>query len=358
MMQQHQEGISTTGTSSTKQAGAARGSRVMDNRLRPWALYDLSGAPTADTLDTMKDHFRRFRGLRQKGVEGTAGCRSRGLVYREEIIKDHSLSELRGRVCSDAWEDMRRVCYVRVAEGCESCAGPRPTVEEWKAHIAEYLGEQERGWFGKYKHWLAENARASSRGGSNRHSSRVAVLARVRTHRVLIRGVIRRYKLELVPLDHIRDVAKEVGARLPRIFLRREAEPMYLITTHVWDIVSEVTMTSGDARRIAVGNNAFNDPADISSSVNNRRGTVTPELDEALDQAARAAGETAQLRQSNREILARLRMLERSVHGQLRTGTQPRDPAPGTGGLMARRSRREGRPTHAPAQETELTLES
>ncbi|KAG3128175.1 hypothetical protein C6341_g24680 [Phytophthora cactorum] len=326
MMQQHQEGISTTGTSSTKQAGAARGSRVMDNRLRPWALYDLSGAPTADTLDTMKDHFRRFRGLRQKGVE-----------------------------------DMRRVCYVRVAEGCESCAGPRPTVEEWKAHIAEYLGEQERGWFGKYKHWLAENARASSRGGSNRHSSRgrsVAVLARVRTHRVLIRGVIRRYKLELVPLDHIRDVAKEVGARLPRIFLRREAEPMYLITTHVWDIVSEVTMTSGDARRIAVGNNAFNDPADISSSVNNRRGTVTPELDEALDQAARAAGETAQLRQSNREILARLRMLERSVHGQLRTGTQPRDPAPGTGGLMARRSRREGRPTHAPAQETELTLES
>ncbi|KAG2762511.1 hypothetical protein PC129_g21427 [Phytophthora cactorum] len=80
MMQQHQEGISTTGTSSTKQAGAARGSRVMDNRLRPWALYDLSGAPTADTLDTMKDHFRRFRGLRQKGVEGTAGCRSRGVL--------------------------------------------------------------------------------------------------------------------------------------------------------------------------------------------------------------------------------------------------------------------------------------
>ncbi|KAG3062938.1 hypothetical protein PI124_g22582 [Phytophthora idaei] len=90
----------------------------------------------------------------------------------------------------------------------------------------------------------------------------------------------------------------------------------------------------------------------------NRYWNTQQELDEALDQAARAAGETAQLRKSNREILARLRMLECSVHGQLQTGTQPRDPAPGTGGSMARRVRREGRPTHAPAQEAEPTLES
>ncbi|KAG2778401.1 hypothetical protein Pcac1_g11294 [Phytophthora cactorum] len=67
---------------------------------------------------------------------------------------------------------MCRICYVRVAEGCGSSAGPRPTVEEWKAHIAECpLGEQERGWIGKFKRSLAENARASSRGGSQRHSS-------------------------------------------------------------------------------------------------------------------------------------------------------------------------------------------
>ncbi|KAG2778402.1 hypothetical protein Pcac1_g11295 [Phytophthora cactorum] len=56
MMQQHQEGTATTGTSSTNEAGATRGSRVMDSRLRPWALYDLSGAQVPDTLDTMKDH--------------------------------------------------------------------------------------------------------------------------------------------------------------------------------------------------------------------------------------------------------------------------------------------------------------
>ncbi|KAG3065541.1 hypothetical protein PI125_g23978 [Phytophthora idaei] len=195
MMQQQQEGVPTTGTSSTNEAGAARGSRVMDNRLRPWALYDLSGTQAPDTLDRMKDHFRRFRGLRQKSVEGAGyGALQESwcafirrwnrtveedesfvgwLVYREEIIKDPSLSELRERVCSDAWEDMRHICYVRVAEGCESCAGPRPTVEEWKDHIAEYpLGEQERGWIGKYKHSLAENARAFSRGGSHQHWSR------------------------------------------------------------------------------------------------------------------------------------------------------------------------------------------
>ncbi|KAG2891865.1 hypothetical protein PC117_g24156 [Phytophthora cactorum] len=145
MMQQQQEGIPTTGTSSTNEAGAALGWHVMDNRLRPWALYDLSRAQAPDTLDTMKDHFRCFRGLRQKGVEGVGNGALQEvwcafirrwnrtveedesfvgwLVYREEIIKDHSPSELRERVCSDAWEDMRRICYVRVAEGCESNAG-------------------------------------------------------------------------------------------------------------------------------------------------------------------------------------------------------------------------------------------
>ncbi|KAG3062941.1 hypothetical protein PI125_g24439 [Phytophthora idaei] len=123
MMHQYQEVTATT-TSSTNEAGARRGSRVMDNRLRPWALYDLSGAQVPDTLDTMKDHFRRFRGLRQKGVEGVEYGPLREswcafirrwnrmveedesfvgwLVYREEIIKDHSLSELRERVCSGA----------------------------------------------------------------------------------------------------------------------------------------------------------------------------------------------------------------------------------------------------------------
>ncbi|CAI5726887.1 unnamed protein product [Peronospora destructor] len=33
----------------------------MNQELWPWALYDLSGATTPDSQDTMRDHFRRFR---------------------------------------------------------------------------------------------------------------------------------------------------------------------------------------------------------------------------------------------------------------------------------------------------------
>ncbi|CAI5726895.1 unnamed protein product [Peronospora destructor] len=42
----------------------------MNQELWPWALYDLSGATTPDSQDTMRDHFRRFRERRGKGVSG------------------------------------------------------------------------------------------------------------------------------------------------------------------------------------------------------------------------------------------------------------------------------------------------
>ena len=44
----------------------------MDQQLIPWALYDLSGAHAPDSLVTMQDYFRRFRGLRGKSLEGIA----------------------------------------------------------------------------------------------------------------------------------------------------------------------------------------------------------------------------------------------------------------------------------------------
>ncbi|KAG2959182.1 hypothetical protein PC118_g23149 [Phytophthora cactorum] len=297
MMQQHQEGTATTGTSSTNEAGATRGSRVMDSRLRPWALYDLSGAQKGVEgveYGALQESWCAFIWRWNRMVEEDDSFVG-WLVYREEIIKDHSLSELRERVCSGAGK---------------TCAASAT-------------------------------------------------------------------KLGLVRLDHIRDVVKEVGARLPRIFLRREAGPSYLIVGHrerghddVWRgeedprgqqcvqrssgclqqrHQQEMDRHAGNARVLA-----GQDEDDLL----NRYCDIQQELDEALDQAARATGETAQLRQSNREILARVRMLERSVHGQLQTGTQPRDPAPGTDGSMVRRARREGRPTHAPAHEAEPTLES
>ncbi|KAG2829079.1 hypothetical protein PC129_g6315 [Phytophthora cactorum] len=45
-------------------------SRVMDDALGPWDLYDLMSTTNGDTLDTMKDHFRRFRPTRKKSIEG------------------------------------------------------------------------------------------------------------------------------------------------------------------------------------------------------------------------------------------------------------------------------------------------
>ncbi|KAG3236950.1 hypothetical protein PI124_g18038 [Phytophthora idaei] len=376
----------------------------------------------------MKDHFRHFRGL--KGVEGVGyGALQESwcafirrwnrtveedesfvgwLVYREEIIKDHSLSELREHVCSDAWKDMRRICYVRVAEGCESCAGPRPTVEEWKDHIAEYpLSEKERGWIGKYKHSLDENARASSRGGSHRHWSRGRLDRRSRSrtrgrsgHRSRSRSRgrsshrprSRSYSPRADPRCYS---SLQAWTRTPGPHLGRREGGWHEAPTYLPQEGSRATVPYTDAR---VGHrerghddvwrreedprgqqcvqrssgclqqrqqqegdrhagNARVLAGQDEDDLLNRYWDTQQELDKALDQAARAAGETVQLRQSNREILARLRMLERSVHGQLQNGTQPRDSAPGTDGSMARRARREGRPTYVPAQEAEPTLE-
>ncbi|OWZ01310.1 hypothetical protein PHMEG_00027330 [Phytophthora megakarya] len=93
----------------------------MDSELAPWPLYDLSAAVQPDTPDTMRDHFRRFRATRKKGIEDAgheALQRSwcafirrlnrmphegeslpQWLAYQEEMLRYHSLSELRWRIC-------------------------------------------------------------------------------------------------------------------------------------------------------------------------------------------------------------------------------------------------------------------
>uniref|UniRef100_A0AAV1T3I9 Uncharacterized protein n=1 Tax=Peronospora matthiolae TaxID=2874970 RepID=A0AAV1T3I9_9STRA len=43
---------------------------VMDQHLIPWVLYDLSGSRAPDSLMTMQGYFRRFRGLREKILDG------------------------------------------------------------------------------------------------------------------------------------------------------------------------------------------------------------------------------------------------------------------------------------------------
>ncbi|KAG1709343.1 hypothetical protein DVH05_020000 [Phytophthora capsici] len=82
------------------------------------------------------------------------------------------------------------------------------------------------------------------------------------------------------------------------------------------------------------------------------------EVDMAVQRSSDAAQTATAHRQSNRELLERVRVLERAVHGQGQTGAQPR--APGTSGALARRARREGRSTYAaaPAHLSEPSQES
>ena len=97
---------------------------MMNEDMKPWALYDLSGAVTPDALDTMQDHFRRFRRLRNKTLDGAtyealqrswcafirrwnrmheAGESVVGwLGDREALQAEHSLGDLRLKVCDDA----------------------------------------------------------------------------------------------------------------------------------------------------------------------------------------------------------------------------------------------------------------
>ncbi|KAG2844042.1 hypothetical protein PC113_g18485 [Phytophthora cactorum] len=167
----------------------------MEAELTPWGLFDLSGALNPDTPDTMRDHFRRFRAARQKTIEGAdlealrrswctfirrwnrmseAGESFVGwLAYREKILADHSLAQLRERVCQNAWNE-DRLCFVNVKEGCVSCGMTgRPTNEDWLQKLAERpLSGEESAWISKYKRTLSHMDQTVNRGGSRRRRSR------------------------------------------------------------------------------------------------------------------------------------------------------------------------------------------
>ncbi|ETP30985.1 hypothetical protein F442_20108 [Phytophthora nicotianae P10297] len=131
---------------------------VMDEELTPWVLYDLTPADSPDTPDNRREYFRRFRVARHKTIEGAGhealqrswcafikrwnlmqpGAFVQWLDHREEMLQDHSLSELRNRLCGFAWRS-NRFCYVHVREGCSSCSSlPRPTQQDWDEHVAQF----------------------------------------------------------------------------------------------------------------------------------------------------------------------------------------------------------------------------
>ncbi|KAE8875293.1 hypothetical protein PF003_g40587 [Phytophthora fragariae] len=194
----------TTTDANTSMAAASAGTpalqapsqlSVMDRELKPWGLYDLSGAESPEPLATMQAYFRRFRALRGKGVEGVAHdslqrswCAMivrwnrmlrantsfvEWLEAREEVVGNYSLRDLRARVCSNAW-DVDRICYVQVREGCAVCGSSENLSEaDWQREVAERpLGEAEQAWLAKYRRALADVSMSSSRGGGRRARSR------------------------------------------------------------------------------------------------------------------------------------------------------------------------------------------
>lgn len=163
----------------------------LDPMLRPWQLYDLSGAIEPDSQETMVSHWQRMRALRGKSTESLDynslqyswcalirrwnDCHAKGepfirwLEFEEEKRMLRSLSALRERVCNIAW-DTRRICLANVLEGCNFCynGGARPTRVEWDAEVAGWpLDEHEREWVGRYERAVWEHLQAASRGGGS-----------------------------------------------------------------------------------------------------------------------------------------------------------------------------------------------
>ncbi|POM67390.1 LOW QUALITY PROTEIN: Hypothetical protein PHPALM_16623 [Phytophthora palmivora] len=127
----------------------------------------------------MQDYFRRFRALRGKGIDGVAHDSLQRswcamivrwnwmlresdnfvawLANREEVVGEHSLRDLRTRVCTNAWND-DRICYVQVREGCAVCGSSEHYSEmDWSREVAERpLGESEQSWIAKYRRALNE----------------------------------------------------------------------------------------------------------------------------------------------------------------------------------------------------------
>ncbi|KAE8958227.1 hypothetical protein PR001_g30169 [Phytophthora rubi] len=124
---------------------------VIDRELKPWNLYDLSGAESPESLKTMHAYFHRFRALRGNGVEGVAHDSLQrswcAMIVRwnrmlradtsfvewleacEEVVGNYSLRDLRARVCTNAW-DAGRICYVQVREGHAVCGSSGNFSEE------------------------------------------------------------------------------------------------------------------------------------------------------------------------------------------------------------------------------------
>ncbi|KAE8995391.1 hypothetical protein PR003_g28961 [Phytophthora rubi] len=380
----------TTASAGTPALQAPSMLSVMDRELKPWGVYDLTGAESPEPLATMQAYFRRFRALRGKSVEGVAHdslqrswCamitrwnRMRHanasfvewLEAREEVVGNHSLRDLHARVCSNAW-DVGRICYVHVREGCAVCGSSDNFSEaDWQREVAEQpLGEAEQAWLAKYRRALAEVSMSSSRGGGRRARSRrgSSPPARGRSRsRSRSRPRTREQRpghpgeeWSVAPMYH-RPVETQANALGNAARQESRAWPDYSYG-HGYEAWREA---GPRAQQYDPRSSAYHQPSQQSAGAArggssyawvaqgdldeaaNRAWDAQAEAEAATTQVAQARTELEAARQSNRELLARTRELERRVFGAPQAAAQPRQSA-------ARTARREGRLLYAPVPE-------
>ncbi|KAE8955239.1 hypothetical protein PF005_g32196 [Phytophthora fragariae] len=286
------------------------------------------------------------------------------LEAREEVVRNYSLRDLRARVCSNAW-DVDRICYVQVREGCAVCGSSENLSEaDWQLEVVERpLGEAEQGWLAKYRRALADVSMSSSRGGGRRARSRRGSSPPARG-RSRSRPRTREQRpghpggeWSVAPMYH-RPVETQASALGNAAHQESRAWPDYSYG-HGYEAWHEA---GPRAQQYDPRSSAYHQPNQQSAGAArggssyplvaqgdleeaaNRAWDAQAEAEVATPQVAQARTELEAARQSNRELLARTRELERHVFGAPQAAAQPRQSA-------ARTARREGRSLYAPVPE-------
>ncbi|ETI32996.1 hypothetical protein F443_20283 [Phytophthora nicotianae P1569] len=366
----------TTDTSSVRRIRPS----VMDEELTSWALYDLTPADSPDTPDNMREYFRRFRAARHKTIEGAGhealqhswcafikrwnlmqpGAFVQWLDHREVMLQDHSLSELRNRLCEFAWSG-NQFCYVHlsirsatlIAIGSQNTAGlflPVARVDRCPVGVGALdlvLGRLVAGVITTKHQLYGPHSLALAR-----HRERCFILT-----------------------NHVGEILKKGGTWLSRIIFRRESKPTHKGTyarpeSRDWEgngydfererqdglhdsrYAARSTGFHPRSQLLAEGRRVDNGLEraaleDVDLAVN-RTLDAPVSSERAKNVVWRAERTLEQIRQSNRELLHRVRELEDHFRGGHRGIPRLPQRAPGSDGSMARQARREGRSTHAP----------
>ncbi|OWZ09470.1 hypothetical protein PHMEG_00017822 [Phytophthora megakarya] len=351
----------------------------------------------------MKGYFRRLRWLRRKKIEDVEATALQmswcafirrwnsmlasgdslptWLKEREGILAEHSLSDLRWRICNNVWSVNGRIGYVSVVEGCGTCG--TTSGADWQAHIAEFpLGEQENAWIQRYRRSLAENDQdVNGRGDPRQRLRRSQSTLPVRDAQDRLRVLVRALALTRVDVmgaglglvrvdadvvgrdlvralrsgvliveDNTRGILKEIGAGFPRVLVGRKTEPANPITARGRNTA---LITSSCSRWILVLHKLVHDAPvqqhqqgeedrrdgnagalarqDDLEAVENRVLDPQLDIDEVLGRLRQAQADAEVLRQQNRELVRRVGVVKEAQFGRRQGPPQRADHGDGGG---------------------------